>query len=731
MALPTVVGAGTVASGSAALTPGLPGSLANGDILILLVSNSTTSTIAATLSDAQSFSAVPSGASYSGNFGGIHVFATLFWRRYDGTGAAPTVADNGEANIARIYAFRGCEPSGNPWDEVLTDGDNDGDTTLTMAQSGNTLGADRLVASFFAGFSGGSGSAALGSWANASLSNIVEQDDQEANVATNICHLAMVTGEKASAGSYGDTTASWSGSPPYAVSAGVTLALKPAAAIVYVPPSSTPRSPSRPRSQRSSFAFVPVVAAAPVVVPPGVASLTRPAAMVRRPSQQHTRSLTIRPPTVPVVVAPLPSFLPVRVGMMPRRDPARHPRGSAVQPPRVIADAFTPPVGPAGSGTFSMFVEDEATITYEWLTDVQPARSGNELRRSILKKPRQRFDFTSLLTDSESRSLLGTLADAAVDAPTFLVGMPHEELGVVSSTSTTITVDSLAHCDWAVAGQRIVVMSPAGVQAEASINGSPSGATIPVSANLTAVAIAGARVMPAVAVYLDAEQNLGRHRVNLSRWVMSARAAVHGYGATSTLGAGATVTNYDDMPVWDRGVAQTFANQPLMTGAQLVDFGARITQLAVRSVPAWGRSVRIESDSTAEWQWFKKFLDTVRGRAIAFLLPTGRADLIPVGNASSGILRISGADYVNDWFPSLAHRRLRLVEASGNAVYRTISACVDNGDGTQDLTLNSAFGAALERVEFLETVRFEFDEVSVRWRGYGFESSPMTRVVQQ
>lgn len=224
-ALPTFVAKGAQSSGTGANTPGLPAGIALNDILILAVGNSIATLVDATLSNAEGFVAVPAGAINSGLFGGVRCHETLFWRRYDGTGAAPTVADNGDFNLARIYAFRGCTTVGNPWDGTpLTDGDDDGDTTLTVQQAGNTLGGNRLVVTFFASFTGGTTS--IAGYANADLANLTELDDLSVAVGADWTHLGVVSGERAAAGPFGNTTAAWTGAA-YRATAAVTLALKP------------------------------------------------------------------------------------------------------------------------------------------------------------------------------------------------------------------------------------------------------------------------------------------------------------------------------------------------------------------------------------------------------------------------------------------------------------------------------------------------------------------------
>lgn len=387
-------------------------------------------------------------------------------------------------------------------------------------------------------------------------------------------------------------------------------------------------------------------------------------------------------------------------------------------------------VGDAGAATFALAVELGATVTWSWQTDIISSLSGLETRAASRSKPRQKLAFSTILTDAQHRATLATLAINAVDAPAFLVALPYEDLTVVSSTSSTVTVHTLAYCDWAVAGQRVAVMSPTGVIGEAVVQWM-SGSTIGVDADLTAVAVEGARIMPCVGVHLEAEQGISRWQVKLARWDLAARAILNGYGATSTVGVGATVATFDGLPVWDRGVAKREADQPLMSGVELADLGGRISSLPSWTRAAWSRAMRIASHRRAEWQWFKLFLDTVQGRRGAFLLPTGRPDLVPVGDASSGTLTVeAAADYVGAWFPSTAHRRLKLTKTDETFVYREVTACSDAG-ATQDLALDSAVTGALAKVELLEQVRLERDEVSVTFGSHGFEAGLSARVVQQ
>ena len=143
-----------------------------------------------------------------------------------------------------------------------------------------------------------------------------------------------------------------------------------------------------------------------------------------------------------------------------------------------------------------------------------------------------------------------------------------------------------------------------------------------------------------------------------------------------------------------------------------------------RDIQLWeqadgGRGIRFASSQPAAKQWLRAFLYAVHGKHRAFLLPTGRPDLVAAGDASTGLLNVQGPpnaqapNYVADWFESAAHRRIMIVLTTGVAHYRSISACLDNGDGTQQLTLSSALAGTIDHIQFLETVRMETDDIEI------------------
>lgn len=223
---PTFGAAGTTSTATVgvAQTPGLPAGTVAGSYLLLVVNNTITATTDATLSDAQGFTAIVGGAVNSGDFGGARSHQTLFHKIATGTDAAPTVAANGEFSAARIFRFEGVR-SAAPINVLETTGDNSGDASVSI-NGDTTTTAQCLVVAVLTSFDN-SVSATVGSWANASLANVTERADVVSDVTTQAVGIALTTGEKAVAGAFGATTATWS-TGVYWIWAGIMLALNPA-----------------------------------------------------------------------------------------------------------------------------------------------------------------------------------------------------------------------------------------------------------------------------------------------------------------------------------------------------------------------------------------------------------------------------------------------------------------------------------------------------------------------
>ncbi len=201
MTLPTHVANGASSGSTSSITPALPAGIAVDDILFLFIESR--SNQFPSMSDA-------GGGTWNAldtqNVGGTGATTlTIYWSRYNGTQTAPTIADSGDHTFAFIAAFRGCSTSDPPYEGDTGTTDATSNTSVSIPGS-TTTGVDRLVVGA-ASRDQDDAAALYSSWANADLANI----DEIFNAGTtqgNGGGLGVITGEKASAGSYGSTSAS-------------------------------------------------------------------------------------------------------------------------------------------------------------------------------------------------------------------------------------------------------------------------------------------------------------------------------------------------------------------------------------------------------------------------------------------------------------------------------------------------------------------------------------------
>lgn len=225
MAAPTWVGVGTSAAATTAITPGFPGSLVDGDILIGLGE-----------SVGGELFTVPTGwAHVAGSPVNIDTTTclTVLWKRYAAGDVAASWGDPGNHGVAQIGAIRGCIATGSPWAATPTTSPDATLNTTATWPAVTTVTADCLILFCIAtgrdltttnlgALTGGTG-----------LTNIVEQMDVW-NAAGTGGGVGLVTATKAAAGSTGAPTATMGTNEPRAM---MTLPLAPASA---PPPAALP-----------------------------------------------------------------------------------------------------------------------------------------------------------------------------------------------------------------------------------------------------------------------------------------------------------------------------------------------------------------------------------------------------------------------------------------------------------------------------------------------------------
>jgi hypothetical protein len=142
--------------------------------------------------------------------------------------------------------------------------------------------------------------------------------------------------------------------------------------------------------------------------------------------------------------------------------------------------------------------------------------------------------------------------------------------------------------------------------------------------------------------------------------------------------------------------------------------------------PVLDRPFRWVCFGRGEVEMLRRFLRTRRGRLVPCWVPSWRRDLVlgMDAPAASAQLRIRATGYTARLFPHAARRDLALIPPSGAVLPRRVTAAVDNGDGTETLTLSAPHGVDLLAgegagsvlVSFLSFARLADDAAEITWQ---------------
>ncbi len=416
-------------------------------------------------------------------------------------------------------------------------------------------------------------------------------------------------------------------------------------------------------------------------------------------------------------------------------------RFAAPDPPSTVTApaALVPPVGPAGVATLVLQLEPGARLTYGWATEVCQSYSGIEQRISWQAQPHLRIEGRAFSIDADDRAIRAALMANATAGATFLLALPTEELICTAAASgATISVGDTTIADWALPGQRAVILATSGATLAVVVQ-SATASTLTLDVAPGALGGAGARILPLVPVLLDAQQGFTRYPSTVHLWDVRARSTAYGWAGVDAMGGGTTVLTLDgsvastaltddSLIIWDQAnMVDGTANESLLSRVDTLDLGGAVAQASGGGIADWIRPIKLRSPDRGDLQWLKAVVHHLRGRQGVFLLPTGRPDFLPYSIPAFGQLLIQG-DYAS-WFSSIAHRRLVLTGAVVTQ-YVSVTDVVDNGDGTNTLLLSEPALSPVTRISLLETVRLESDDVAPVWDGGVMTIDLVARVVQ-
>lgn len=356
-----------------------------------------------------------------------------------------------------------------------------------------------------------------------------------------------------------------------------------------------------------------------------------------------------------------------------------------------------------------------------WLTQVLgPAFSEMEQRREMRSTPRPSFRLNLAEFDAQKAALLAHLIRGWQDKQFGLPFWPDAQFlaAPLAPGGVSISVANVALRPRLVNGGLILVWRSPLIWEAFTVSGI-SGTTLSLASPSIGSWLTTDTVVPLFVGRLPdridpAELNRG-----------ALHAAVELMGETGGVAVGGSFTQYLGFDVLELISSTAEAPQaPVTRGLFRLDPGMGAVDVQPRSLqPAGARAFNWYMGTRAACGVYDAFTANRRGRSVPFWLSTGREDLVLAADIGSSDTQITikACDYTRFSFPTKGRNHLCVTLFAGPTYrYRKVLAAVDNGDGTETLTLDSSLGIAAARatsfVSYLNLYRFDTDDPRRQWR---------------
>lgn len=360
--------------------------------------------------------------------------------------------------------------------------------------------------------------------------------------------------------------------------------------------------------------------------------------------------------------------------------------------------------------------------TFEFLTDVLTAYSDNEQRRALRQLPRRAMRYRALTLNARDAAGMESLVWGWQNQPYGVPWWPDAQplLSDISNGTFVIPVNTT---DRQFAAGGLVAIWKDEYTFEALAIDSLTSSTITCSSptQFSWTGGPGTRVIPIFLCRLPAAVDVSRFSSEIDQmdlnFIGEASQPAPAPTTSPTQFKGFDVLEV--APNWDQAPLKRAYKRSLVTidpkvgPIEVIDKGG--SAVVGQEFPYW-------LDTHPNVTTFRAFMLRRFGRLNPFWIPTWDQDLVlfqDVGSGDSGI-RIKSEFYSRFFFPTEARRFIAFIpiDGSGN-VYRKITGATDNGDGTENLTLESstgkAFGATTTMVSFLTLARLAEDRISIKW----------------
>jgi len=367
--------------------------------------------------------------------------------------------------------------------------------------------------------------------------------------------------------------------------------------------------------------------------------------------------------------------------------------------------------------------------TTSFLTDVLVAYSDAEQRRGLRSNPRRSLAFSIVTMSASETALLAATIFGKQDAPFVVPWWPDAQrlAAPLASGSTAILLDPSTRL-FAGNGLAVIWKSPTANEI-VSVSSVLSDRITLAAPTVNSWTANETIVLPAFLGRLGTSVDFSRFA---SGGVLADLKFSGEAGQIAPSGSW-TPTQYRGLDVLE--VAPNFANAIKRTSSRsLIVLDAKTGDVTVETKsasPIAATSIEWFLADRASIANFRDFLDRRKGRLVPFFAPSWDADLVLARDvlATDSTIRVQANGYSALLFPSVSRRDLAFLAVTGSRVYARVSNAVNNGDGTETLTLSApigtAFTASATQVSILELVRLGSDDLDLSWSSSTFSESSL------
>lgn len=367
----------------------------------------------------------------------------------------------------------------------------------------------------------------------------------------------------------------------------------------------------------------------------------------------------------------------------------------------------------------------------QFLTDVFPHKDGTEQRVSLRRAPRQVFDMKLRREDGPERQRVDFLL---FDWQSRVFGLPmwHEPTpltGNVTAGATSINVQDTSLSDFRVGGLAIIYESETKFDALEVTAVGPTSISFNTPVTQSYSASDDVRVMPLRTAITSQPARESKYAVNLCDFDLTMRVLDND-------------VDLSDLTGWPTYNSKILLSDPnAISGTldglierELVVFdgsgGGKFSQVSTWNRARHSSAKTFISSSRSRLWAIRKLLHALRGRQVSFYLPTFTQDVTLAatylsGGASLTVVNVGYSRYAKQRTPKLD---IRIILNNGTIFNRTITASSEVDASTEQLTLSSSISqniapSDVARIEFLEKVRIDSDEIVIEHRSANGEAN--------